>query len=183
MRDGTAEGLDPATLRAMAAERTARRAAGVPLTGPLLPADWARVRQADPAVGPPTAPAPLPTDERREDEVETKCDDLVTAAGGVVVRLSQRRASRIHEGLPDRRYRVGAVVFWWECKAAKGKLSRAQLDFLEGELACGQLGGVGTDAELGLFLRALAGGQPLAPLSLSLVRRWAARGLRAERAA
>lgn len=178
MAGGAAEGLDPAALRAMAAERTARRAAGVPLTGPLSPEDWARVRQADPAVGPPTAPAPLPSDERREDEVEAKCDALVTAAGGIVVRLSQRRASRIHEGLPDRRYRVGTVAFWWECKAAKCKLSRAQLDFLEGELACGQLGGVGTDAELGVFLRALAGGHPLATLSASLIRRWASRGLR-----
>ena len=174
--------MDDDALRRLALERQARRDAGLPLSGPLEPGDWARVYAVAPALAP-AAPVVLPSDERREYDVERACDDAVTAAGGDVVRLSQRRASRIHEGLPDRRYRVGPVAFWWECKAAKGKLSRAQLDFLTAEFACGQVGGVGTDAELGIFLRALAAGQPLSDLSVNLLRRWAARGLRAERAA
>lgn len=66
-----------------------------------------------------------------EDEHVEKGDDLMRALGFDVVKLSQKRRSKVHEGLPDRRYyHVRRRLFcWWEAKAAWGRQSPAQRDF------------------------------------------------------
>ena len=87
----------------------------------------------------------MPTDiEITESVVEKMCDELIAKMGGDVVRLSQRRPSKIHLGLPDRRYRlpIGAA-FWFECKAPHGQLSRKQYEFLLAERKCDQLASCG----------------------------------------
>lgn len=72
-----------------------------------------------------------------ETEVATACDALARALGWDVERLEQRRATRIHEGLPDRRYvqRARGHRVWVELKAPKGQLTRDQHRFLTAELA------------------------------------------------
>ena len=71
-----------------------------------------------------------------EKAVERLCDQLITQLGGEIVRFSQSRASRQTEGIPDRRYRINNRAFWFEVKAADGRLSEAQIAYYEGERAC-----------------------------------------------
>lgn len=85
---------------------------------------------------------------RTEADEEAACDKLIALYHGDVCRLSQRRASKIHIGLPDRRYRLPPYCVWWELKKPEGQLTRAQYDFLRAEWACGEFVGVGGIAEL-----------------------------------
>lgn len=73
-----------------------------------------------------------------ESDIAAACDALAVALGYSPEKYEQRRASRIHEGLPDRRYvhRRGARV-WVELKAPTGKLTAAQHAWLRGEWAVG----------------------------------------------
>lgn len=83
---------------------------------------------------------------RSEDDEEQLCDIYVGTIAGpeAVVRLSQRRASHVHLGLPDRRYRIFGLSFFFEVKAADGKMSVDQHRFLLAELSSGALACVGT---------------------------------------
>lgn len=76
---------------------------------------------------------------RTEAEVARACDDLARTLGLEVERYEQRRASRITEGLPDRRYHNGPGGFrvWVELKSPTGKLSLAQHTWLIAEQAAG----------------------------------------------
>ncbi len=122
---------------------------------------------------------------RSEREEERACDRCVLRLGGDVVRFSQSRATQQTMGISDRRYRVLRMAFWFEVKAADGKLTREQYRFLTSELECGSLAGCGTERDLILAVGTLAGGD--APGFVAHLRaqveRWAAKGFRGERAA
>lgn len=75
-----------------------------------------------------------------ESDVTNACDSVATACGWQVHRYEQRRATRIAEGLPDRRYvKAGRFVLWAELKAPKGKLTAEQHAWLLAELDAGGL--------------------------------------------
>ena len=115
--------------------------------------------------------------------VERDCDKLADAYGYRVVRLSQRRGSRVHVGLPDRRYQGRRGAIFLEVKPDTGRLSAAQLAFLEAELAAGALATVGGVHELGEVFSALVKAPGTA---LDVCRRhvaaWEAKGIRREAA-
>lgn len=83
---------------------------------------------------------------------ERLCDRLIETLGGDIVRLSQRRASHVAEGLPDRRYRLKGIAWWWEIKRPGGQLTTAQFDFLSAEFVAQEIVGAGTAQELGDFV-------------------------------
>lgn len=129
--------------------------------------------------------------ERDEDAEEVLCDDFVARISGRsgVVRLSQRRASNITRGVSDRRYRIHDVAFFYEVKAADGKLTATQHAFLLDELQHGALAAVGTFADLEELVKLLERSRSLPWLRRSLVltthcmgliQRWAAKGYRHE---
>lgn len=78
-----------------------------------------------------------------EGDIEHLCDDLIRQLGGQVVPLSQRRASKIHRGLPDRRYRIMGIAFWFECKRPDYPLTVDEFAFLLAEAQHQEAGGVG----------------------------------------
>ena len=96
---------------------------------------------------------------RSEKAEESLCDDFVARGGGRqrVIRFSQPRNTMQTLGTPDRRYRIAGVAFFWECKAANGKLSEEQIYFLEQELAYGNPVGVGGLDDLVAYHAALLG--------------------------
>src|SRR4051812_25864163 len=65
-----------------------------------------------------------PDDGALEDEHVEAGDKLVRALGGHVVRNSQKRASKVTPGVPDRIYFFPAHrrAFWWEAKRDGGKM-------------------------------------------------------------
>jgi hypothetical protein len=79
----------------------------------------------------------LPT----ETVVAAQVDELAAAMGWEVQRYEQRRASTIHEGLPDRRYvhRAKGLRVWVELKRPGGKLTVNQHRWLLDELEAGAL--------------------------------------------
>lgn len=83
---------------------------------------------------------------RSEKAEERLCDNLMAKLGFTVVRFSQARATNQTLGIPDRRYRNTTIgrAFWWEVKAANGKLSEQQFLFLRGEQGVGDSAGCGT---------------------------------------
>lgn len=130
---------------AEAKRRTARQEKGLPLTD-------------DTAGAPPGArKAPM----RSEKEEHLDCDRLVIREGGARVNFSQARESEQTLGIPDARYRLGGIAFWWEVKRADGKLSKEQDEYLRAELACNCLGGAGTADDLEPIVRAIANGDTL----------------------
>lgn len=96
---------------------------------------------------------------RSEKAEEQLCDNFVAAGGGRqrVVRFSQPRNTMQTLGIPDRRYRIAGLCFWWECKAENGRLSDEQVFFLEAELEYGNPVGVGTLEDLMRYHNALLG--------------------------
>lgn len=76
-----------------------------------------------------------------ETEVSQLCDSLAAQLGWTVERYEQRRATRITEGLPDRRYvhRARGLRIWVELKAPDGKLTAAQHQWLVAEQQAGAL--------------------------------------------
>lgn len=76
-----------------------------------------------------------------EADIAAACDSLADQLGWSVERYEQRRASRICQGLPDRRYvqRARGHRVWVELKAPAGKLTAAQHGWLSAELAAGGL--------------------------------------------
>ena len=90
------------------------------------------------------------------------CDHLAATLGWAVDRYEQGRATRIAEGLPDRRYwhlpRRARV--WVELKRPGGKLTEAQHQWILSELEAGGLATVIEDAQqlsklLGILSRPL----------------------------
>ena len=113
-----------------------------------------------------------------------RCDELAELLGYTVVRLEQRRASKIHIGTPDRRYQGERGCFFFELKHGSDRLSREQHAFLRRELEGGSLATCGGLPELQALLCALqrtslvharnvCGGQ---------LDAWARKGFRSERA-
>ncbi len=90
-----------------------------------------------------------------EDDVARMCDELVGHYDGGIVGFSQARATQQTPGIPDRRYRIGGVAAWFELKAPDGRLSHVQKVFLEAELACGSVVGVGGVEELAELITAV----------------------------
>ena len=78
--------------------------------------------------------------ERQE---ESRCDELIEKLGGDVVRFSQARATHQTYGIPDRRYRVYGVAFWWEVKLPGAQYYEDQYAFACAEYRAGQIIGVG----------------------------------------
>jgi hypothetical protein len=76
-----------------------------------------------------------------ESDVAAACDSRAIAAGWIVERYEQRRATMITEGLPDRRYvhRGRGLRVWVEVKRPGGKLTTAQHRWLLDELEAGAL--------------------------------------------
>lgn len=117
----------------------------------------------------------------RESEVEQQCDRLAERLGYRAIRLSQRRRSRIHAGLPDRRYQGPRGAVFFEVKPADGKLSTAQFDFLIAELGAGEVASVGGFLELQEIFAALVTSRDAARAACRRhVQFWAARGFRKE---
>lgn len=80
--------------------------------------------------------------------VATRCDNLAQQMGWTVERYEQTRATRIKEGLPDRRYvKKGVSAVWVELKKPGGKMTEAQRDWLMDELNGGGLAVVIDDVQ------------------------------------
>lgn len=115
---------------------------------------------------------------RNEKGVERVCDQLIATMGGTVIRFSQARATNQTLGIPDRRYRIRETAVWFECKAANGKLTREQYDFLLAELRLGFALCGGLDALMG-FLNAPNDARR-AEYCHDTLRVWRTRGFRGE---
>lgn len=74
-----------------------------------------------------------------EDDVVEAGDRVMQALGFAVVRFSQKRRSKVTEGIPDRRYyhRRRRLVLWWEAKSATGRQRPEQREF---QLLCDAVG-------------------------------------------
>lgn len=104
------------------AERAARRELGMPESSAVHP-DFARTEVLNAQL----------LDDALEDAHVDAGDKLVRALGGHVVRNSQKRASKVTPGVPDRIYFFPAhrVATFWEAKRIGGKQSSAQVLFQE----------------------------------------------------
>jgi hypothetical protein len=119
----------------------------------------------------------------RESDIEKQCDRHAEAYGYTVIRLSQRRRSRVHPGLPDRRYQGKRGAFWFEVKPGDGQLSEAQFRFLIAELEGGCLASVGGVLEIGELMSTLVKApRDAMGVCRKHVQFWAARGFRREAA-
>ncbi len=133
---------------------------------------------------------------RSESAEEQLCDDLIAQIAGTqaVVKFSQAQAAQQTRGISDRRYRVYGVAFWFEVKAADGKLTMSQHEFLLQELQHGALACCGTLDELQhlvIKLRAAWDGGPgpgrndvlqhTRGWCLDVLGQWIERGYRKER--
>lgn len=133
---------------------------------------------------------------RSESAEEQLCDDLIAQIAGTqaVVKFSQAQAAQQTRGISDRRYRVYGVAFWFEVKAADGKLTMSQHEFLLQELQHGALACCGTLHDLQEILSMLASHRAstnpvgregvesfMREWCLNRVGLWAARGYRKER--
>lgn len=79
----------------------------------------------------PELAVPANVTPRDEDEVVDAADALMRALGFDVVRLSQKRRSKITPGVPDRYYlhRRRKISLWYEAKAPGGTLRPEQSEF------------------------------------------------------
>lgn len=84
-----------------------------------------------------------------EKDVAKLCDELAEKNGWHVQRCEQRRATKIHRGLPDRRYvhRTKLLRIWCELKAPGAKLTEDQHRWLIDELHCDSLAVVVDDVQ------------------------------------
>lgn len=89
-----------------------------------------------------------------ESKHEAEGDKLMLALGFEVVKLSQRRRSKVTEGVPDRLYchRRRQLVLFWEAKAEKGTQRPDQRVFQEMWEGSGQAYVLGRLAELQAWL-------------------------------
>lgn len=119
--DAIVRGLVAMSVPKERAEAEARRQRGMPAPGVETP-DEAAMR------------------EKLEAEHTAEGDKLMRALGFEVVRLEQRRASKIQAGLPDRKYyhRRRRITLWWEGKAEWGRQRPDQREFQAMAEACGE---------------------------------------------
>lgn len=113
------------------AERTARRELGLqPINLGLVSR---RELLAERALPMPELDADAQLRDAEEDAHVEAADKLVRSLGGHVIRNSQKRASKVTPGIPDRLYAFPrhARWCWWEAKSEIGKQSSAQLWFQE----------------------------------------------------
>lgn len=101
---------------------------------------WSRDRaeaEARRQLGIPT-PAAAEMANVDEDAHVEEADRLMLALGFEIVKLSQKRRSKVTEGIPDRRYyhRRRRVTLWWEAKSDVGKQRPDQRAFQEMVEAC-----------------------------------------------
>jgi len=96
---------------------------------------------------------------RSEKAEEHRCDTFAACYAGRdrVVRFSQPRHTMQTLGIPDRRYRLAGVAFWFEVKHQAGRLRTEQVEFLEAELAYGCPAACGTLDDLVAYVSALVG--------------------------
>lgn len=78
---------------------------------------------------------------RTEAEVERACDDYAAKAGWTVENYSQKRASKVHPGIPDRRYvhLPSGWRVWAELKKPGGKMTLDQHTWIMAEQRAGGL--------------------------------------------
>lgn len=114
------------------------------------------------------------TTNATEADVGAACDALAAACGWDVQRYEQRRATRITEGLPDRRLVRPGQRVWVELKAPGGKLTTAQHAWLLSELEAGALATViESPDQLARLLALLARrSAPLEASARDLCRSW-----------
>lgn len=119
-------------------------------------------------------------DAKRE---AAQCDALAARMGYGIVNLEQRRATRLHVGLSDRRYQGIRAAFFFEMKFGRDRLSREQYRFLLAELDAGALASCGGLPELTEILSALV--KPTHVSARNVCRKhvdaYAAKGFRGER--
>ncbi len=82
-------------------------------------------------------------EELTEKQVAAQVDAFAHALGYKIIRMEQRRASKIHLGTPDRRYQGPRACFFFEIKRPSGRLTREQSQFLQDELEGGALASCG----------------------------------------
>jgi hypothetical protein len=89
-------------------------------------------------------------DDALEDTHAEEADKTMRALGFEVVRLSQKRRSKVTEGIPDRKYyhRGRKLTFWYESKATWGRQSPAQREFQQMAIDTGELYALGTYDDL-----------------------------------
>lgn len=77
--------------------------------------------------------------EQIEDDVVEESDRMMRALGFTVVRFSQKRRSKVTEGIPDRRYyhTRRRLVLWFEAKSATGQQRTSQREF---QILCDAVG-------------------------------------------
>lgn len=90
----------------------------------------AEIRRQRPHLAP---AAPELREDAIEDEHVDAGDEMMLALGFTVIRLSQKRASKITAGVPDRRYYHPRrkIVLWWEAKSNTGRQRPEQRVFQE----------------------------------------------------
>lgn len=109
------------------------------------------------------------------------CDQLAKTLGYKVIRLEQRRASKIHIGTPDRRF-IGKRAVFFEYKFGRDRLSAEQYTFLKAELDAGALASCGGLGELRDLFAAISRSDAAARnCCLQQIERMAAKGMRGTR--
>jgi hypothetical protein len=85
----------------------------------------------------------LPLTEKQE---QSMGDRVLGNMNFKSIHFSQARASQQTEGIPDRKYysEERGFTFWWEAKASDGKQSKAQAEFEQMAVACGEVYLLGT---------------------------------------
>jgi hypothetical protein len=121
----------------------------------------------------------MTTDSKREAKA---CDTLAAMMGYAVVNLEQQRATRLHVGLPDRRYQ-GKHAFFFELKLGRDKLAVEQHRFLRAELDAGGIASCGGMVELTALLGALQRPSLVHARNLCAdqIDQWVKRGFRGQR--
>lgn len=121
----------------------------------------------------------MTTESKRE---AAQCDELAERMGYTVANLEQKRATRLHVGLSDRRYQ-GKHAFFFELKFGRDKLTREQHRFLQNELDAGAIASCGGFVELSALLAALQRSSLVHARNLcgAQLDRWVRKGFRGER--
>jgi hypothetical protein len=120
---------------------------------------------------------------RSETDEEQLGDDYMLRAGFSRVEFSlPMHVIGMTKGVSDRYYDKYGHALWWEAKAAKGQLTRAQHEFLVARLDAGVLAICGTFDDLHATHAVMLGGRISNSLDhcRQLVARWASKGYRKE---
>lgn len=101
---------------------------------------FARAKFGRAAAGVASASESELADEDEDAHVE-EGDRVMLALGFEIVKLSQKRRSKVTEGIPDRKYyhRRRRLTLWWEGKSETGWQRPAQREFQQMAEACGEI--------------------------------------------